>query len=637
MSCRSARLWCVELKRLVGCLIVLGILFAAYLPTLQTIPNGADHYYLRDVGETQVVLNMWGTLHATGYPLYVILGNLLVAVFRMVGIAPATAPALVSLLWNVVALTLLYALAAHLIYSPPSGPLPLTWRGGGNILPAMVVTLLFGLTRTVWIHAVIAEIYSFGLAILALLYTLALRRGHFPDRIYWLALVGGIGVFHHRALILAAPALVYAVWPELAADRRKLIRTFLLCLLIGLLGFLPYLYLPIRAQTGANWVYGEPDTWAGFWDEFTGREAEQYLGLPDSWAGLAANFNTVNSVLVTDLTVPGIALGILGLLLALKEKRYRRAAATWLIGGLTAYMFHVVLYTDILSALILPMTLSMAFGWLFLADIAVHTRCRGRFETRPYNLLYVASILTVVVLGGVALIRQNLPFITEMTNNTTGLDTIALARNAPPGSTLMLAWGVRHHAVGFARDVLGKLPDIQLVDHKGDFAAIVAGGMLVTPEYTFYNHPVEWWEERLGTRVYLRAAAPYLVQVDTQPEITQRDVHTITALEHNVHCEADSIVLDVDWYTPMKPDRDLSVFVHLLDADGSVIAQADQFAPVYGWRPLTSWEAGEVVHDVYPLPRLADAETVRFGLYQQLESGAFANTLERVTQVECDD
>lgn len=38
-------------------------------------PSGGDHFYMADVGETQMVLNLWGTLHGTGYPLYAIIGN----------------------------------------------------------------------------------------------------------------------------------------------------------------------------------------------------------------------------------------------------------------------------------------------------------------------------------------------------------------------------------------------------------------------------------------------------------------------------------------------------------------------------------------------------------------------------------
>jgi hypothetical protein len=401
--------------------------------------------------------------------------------------------------------------------------------------------------------------------------------------------------------------------------------------LIGLLGFLPYVYLPLRAQANANWVYGDPDTWGRFWEQFTGSEADQFIGLPGSVDGLLANFNMVNSVLVTDLTAPGIVVGLVGLFLALRSPQRRRPAITFLLGGLIPYTLHVALYSDILSAMILPITLSLAFGWLFLADWLV---CRAGANRR---LAAIAALIAVSVVGIVALTSQNRPFIADLTTDTTGLEAIDLARNTPPGATLMLAWGVRHTAVGFARDVLGELPNLRLVDHKGDYAAIIARRMLVTPEYTFYNQPVSWWEERLGTRVYLRAVAPDLVQIDTQPVYGEAAVNAITALESTVHCISDSIVLHVNWYTPAIPEHDLSVFVHLLDASGSVMAQSDQSAPVYGWRPLTSWEAGEVVHDVYSLPRLENASAIEYGLYQGLPSGEFENESAARLPVECGD
>ncbi|MBZ0275583.1 MAG: DUF2723 domain-containing protein, partial [Anaerolineae bacterium] len=340
------------------------VLLAFYLPTLQTIPNGSEHYYMIDVGETQIVLNTWGTLHATGYPLFVMAGNILVTLLRGLGMAAVTAPAVVALVWGLAALALFYALAAHLTGRPA--------------LAAGMVILL-GLTRTVWIHHVIAEIYTFGLLFLAALLLLALWKPPVRGRVYWLALLGGIAVFHHRALLMAAPALVFAVWREIfpaasaSAGKRygMVMRTLVIALLLGLLGFLPYAYLPLRASAGAEWVYGQPGTWTGFWDQFTGREAERFIGAPDSLDGLLANFSTVNTVLLTDLTLPGLAVGILGLVLALRNPSRRRAALVFLLNGGVAYAFHVLLYTDVLSALILPVIVSVAFGWLFLAEMVL--------------------------------------------------------------------------------------------------------------------------------------------------------------------------------------------------------------------------------------------------------------------------
>ena len=99
----------------------------------------------------------------------------------------------------------------------------------------------------------------------------------------------------------------------------------------------------------------------------------------------------------------------------------------------------------------------------------------------------------------------------------------------------------------------------------------------------------------------------------------------VTVADKGLHVTSDSIILQVDWLACSEPSRDLSVFVHLLDPNGSVVAQADESAPVYGLRPLTSWQTGEIVRDIYSLPYRKDAATVQFGLYEKLSNGAFQN------------
>ncbi|MGL4649034.1 MAG: protein O-mannosyl-transferase family, partial [Caldilineaceae bacterium] len=241
--------------------LALGLLLLAYLPLLQTIPNGSEHYFMIDAGETQTVLNLWGTLHPTGYPLYVMSGAPLVAVFRALGVGAAAAPGLLSLVTMLGALAGVYAVALRLTNRP--------WVSAA-------ATVAFGLTRTAWVHAEIAEIYALGLLQLVLLFLIALwprRPETDARRLYALALLGGLAVAHHRAAALAIPALVYLMWPVLTASPRALPKRLLVCLALGLLGFLPYLWLPLRAQAGAPWVYGDPGTWAGFLDQFLAREA----------------------------------------------------------------------------------------------------------------------------------------------------------------------------------------------------------------------------------------------------------------------------------------------------------------------------------------------------------------------------
>ncbi len=661
------------MRRFIG-VIVLGILLVVYLSTLQTIPNGSEHYYMIDVGETQNVLNQWGTLHATGYPLYVIVGNILVAVMRTLGVSAATAPGVTSLIYGMVALGLIYVLAVNLPH-PPS-PSPYMARGSkmqGALLAGGMV-LLFGLTRTVWVHNSIAEVYTFGLMILVGLFLIALWPEPIRGRVYWLALLGGIGAFHHRAIAMAAPALLFAVWEEIftisgrtsppnplpeASGRGNpisrywpVVRRVGICLVLGLLGFAQYAYLPLRANAGAKWVYGDPGNWTGFWDQFLGREASRFIGTPTTNARLMANFNLVNTVLVTDVSAVGIVLGLLGLLVALRNPARRKVAITMLLSGGVAYGFHVLYYTDILSALILPVTLALAFGWLLLAEWTLGfmppRRQEQNFEPQRRGEIQErtrlgARVETMVALGfltalcAVLLISQNWLFIHDMTTNPTGVETIELAKGTPDGSVLMLDWGPRYYAVAFAQDLMGELPNVTLVTHKADFKTLVDSKRLVTADFTFYNRPIDWWQQQLGHPVYLRAAAAHLVEIGTEPVLAaDGGTDMIKVRQADAVCTAKAIELRVDWLALHKPDHDLSVYVHLLDKDGAMIGQADEAAPVYGWRPLMTWEAGEVVHDVYALPRLPNAAQIDYGLYRQLASDEFQNEFTFSTAVKCD-
>ncbi len=85
---------------LIGLLLVLAVVYA---PTLQRDVNGSSHPYMIDVGEIQVALNVWGTIHHTGYPLYTMLGALSATVFRGMGANPALSTALVSYVFGLAA------------------------------------------------------------------------------------------------------------------------------------------------------------------------------------------------------------------------------------------------------------------------------------------------------------------------------------------------------------------------------------------------------------------------------------------------------------------------------------------------------------------------------------------------------
>ncbi|MEO1439642.1 MAG: DUF2723 domain-containing protein, partial [Chloroflexota bacterium] len=514
--------------------VLWALLLMAAVPLIQRVPNGADHYYMIDVGETQIVLNNWGTLHATGYPHYTIVGNIYTDFMTFAGMEPLAAAAWFSIVCGLLAAALIYWLMAHITQRP---------------LIALGVTLAYCFTRSVYIHFVIAEIYTFGLAILVGLLLLALWREPVPGRIYWLALLGGIGVAHHRAIVMVAPALLYAVWPQLTANWRQLPRVVGTSLVLGLLGFVPYAYMFVRARQGAAWVYGQPGTPGGLWDQFTGREASRFIGLPETFGGFVDNLKLINGVLALDVTAPGVIVGVAGLMWAAVEGTHRRAAVMMLLSAGVAYAFHAAYYTDVLSALILPVTLSVAFGWAFVLDGLL----KYAAESSPQLAKIDAALLIVVIAG--ALLWRNVPFIHAQVTDTRGMEAIAMAEGAPDGSTLMMPWGPLHFAVGYARDIAGELPHITLVDHTADYSQAFADGALVVPEYLQYSPTYNraWWDAQLSAPIHPRTVAPGLVALLPEREISTPP-DAVTA-EHALDCTADALTLTVVWTAPDDPLR----------------------------------------------------------------------------------
>ncbi len=61
------------------------------------------------------------------------------------------------------------------------------------------------------------------------------------------------------------------------------------------------------------------------------------------------------------------------------------------------------------------------------------------------------------------------------------------------------------------------------------------------------------------------------------------------------------VPLTLHWQAWAIPEARLKVFVQLLNAEGQLVAQVDA-EPVGGFRPTTSWQPGELLHDRYGVP-----------------------------------
>jgi hypothetical protein len=74
--------------------------------------------------------------------------------------------------------------------------------------------------------------------------------------------------------------------------------------------------------------------------------------------------------------------------------------------------------------------------------------------------------------------------------------------------------------------------------------------------------------------------------------------------------------LKLIWQTSAIPPADYTVFVHLVDPDGNLIAQADS-PPAKGAYPTSLWDPGEIIVDEHEIRDLPPGHyTLQVGLYQ---------------------
>jgi hypothetical protein len=89
----------------------------------------------------------------------------------------------------------------------------------------------------------------------------------------------------------------------------------------------------------------------------------------------------------------------------------------------------------------------------------------------------------------------------------------------------------------------------------------------------------------------------------------------------------DNIHLTFFWQCLEKMQQDYTVFAHLIDERGNIVAQKDN-PPVDGLYPTTKWDPEEIVRDQYDLVIAPNAPRGRY----QLKVGMYQpNTGQRLT------
>jgi hypothetical protein len=88
----------------------------------------------------------------------------------------------------------------------------------------------------------------------------------------------------------------------------------------------------------------------------------------------------------------------------------------------------------------------------------------------------------------------------------------------------------------------------------------------------------------------------------------------IELVSHQAAFSGGALKVDLTWAATAQPSKDYTVFLHLLDDSGKVVAQADS-QPRGAEFPTSLWQAGDRIADSYSLQAPPGRYTLEVGMY----------------------
>jgi 4-amino-4-deoxy-L-arabinose transferase-like glycosyltransferase len=602
-----------------------------------------------DSGEFQLVAPTLGIAHPPGYALYTLVGKL----FTLIPVGTlAYRLNLMSAVLAAATLTLVNRTTRQLTSSAVAG---------------LVSAVALAGATTFWAQATTANIRMATAFFVALLLWLLVRFGAARrDRdLVVAAFMAGLGLTHHGSLVFVVlPAALYVLWvePTVVRNGRLLVR----CAAAFALALLVLAYFPIRGAAGAPLNPGGLTTLDGFLNHVLARG---FRGDILAFTGRQALLDRL-AVLVNILTIqfgwPLVALAAIGLLFPLLQspisnlQSFGQAQDRSLIPN-KPWLLLAAIFTLTAGAAITyraPQTVEYLMPAYVALVVLMGVGVAGVARLLSSPALQ-AVMLSIVLLLGLANVWQIAPSHRQLSRQSDTRQVVEpVLRNAPANATILSNW---HWATAFwyLQTVEDLRPDV-------DVQYIEPAGAEPYPET---------WRRRLaesldGARAVL-ATNRYRTYVDLPARVVAfHDAFLVTTTP--VQVPAGAIRLDADfqgairlkayalsntrlgpgedltvrlWWEPqVDAQHDYSVFVHLVDAGGRPVGQADVRYPADRLR------AGTVIEDAYPLsllPTVPPGEyTVIAGFYFSPPEGGFqrlttAGTdsvrLGRITLAPCQD
>lgn len=541
-----------------------------------------------DSGEFQWAMASLNVAHATGYPL-----------FTLLGYGWQLAPLSANIAWQLNLLAPFFAaLAVATIFVFIRG---LT----GRMVAALVGVLFFALAPAVWFNASTLEVYALHAFLLALFIYLLYRWSLHPSTstpLYLAFFVLGLALAHHRLIVLALPAALYFL---LAVDRKFLFNVprLLLCLLLLLPGVLLYLYVPLRLL---------PEGFSAdfaIYDIILGREYANSL------------LRDLNPLRVL-VEIPfqnfhiGLVLALIGALTLFRRAKHLNVGLwlVYLVDVAFALVYSVPDIEVFLTSSFVVTAIWIGTGVAFLLEW-LGTRV-GADHARRVQIPLMIVLLIIPLFG-----FTHYPAIQAAVSAEAAPEARARAiasADLPQGALLELDWETAT-ALRFLQATEKLRPDLDArliaMDQREEFWRALYNANAGRAVYV--EKGVSWTRAPAGFGVEPRAND--LAQIVRVPVEMKRERAAVDDRVELLGYQSTPNAFIVYWRVNQPLERDVATFVHYLDANGDKIAQDDRAAcceAVYGYR-TGQWEAGQIYADTFK-PAPENSASFLVGMYENI-------------------
>lgn len=536
-------------------LLPVGVALIASFFYWRTLAPGT--VYLQDVAEFQTKLHTLGVIHATGYPLYQVIGKLWTMLLPVGSIAWRVN--LLSAFFSVATLVTVCCILQEIDVRP--------WA----ILGACG---LLACSRQFWTYSILASTYTLHLALVSLSMLALVRWQKGRSSGAWFALVFGAGLAHHRVFVILMPAFALAVL--LDDHTRSQLRDRWLSL--GLLAAIPSLLSCAWLANRGVWPLGRLFHYlfvdgAGYVEHVDNlgswghRLVERIL----PWMG---EFSGLLPALI------GVAGWVVSLRADVDTEKQRTGFLLLAVGIATIGFFSVAWIVPDNRRYLLQLDLVLALGWaLFLHEVWILLRRRLRRDWLRWSVQATLAVTACVPL--VWSYPQNLEATARYRDGYADRVSRRILATVERGATIfggwVLGWPLRYYTA-----VEAVRPDVQVViEPGGGYHRDLAIDLIQAEEPVYFREALygldqessgyAWMPVATGNLARARASRPALTHTEQLVGARTEDGLTLHSFGFSSWpLRPDTFVrLQLGWKEAVEVADEASIRLDLRDATGT--------------------------------------------------------------------